>query len=81
MAKIGGTKCDLHKGHDVGRCNREDRPLSAYFNSFARGGFVVSAILEPFPPEDVDEAYRSAWKYPRYLVGLVQSIGGAGRSG
>jgi SAM-dependent methyltransferase len=48
------------------------RPLSAYFDSFIRCGFSVRAIAEPKPPDDTDETYRAAWKFPRYIVGLLQ---------
>jgi SAM-dependent methyltransferase len=50
------------------------RPLSAYVNGFARRGLAIKAIIEPAPPEDVDEAYRAAWKHPRYIVGLLQLV-------
>ena len=52
------------------------RPLSTYFNAFARGGFVVKAIAEPSPPADVDETYKAAWKRPRYIAGLLQATSG-----
>jgi ubiquinone/menaquinone biosynthesis C-methylase UbiE len=49
------------------------RPLSMYLNAFTQHGFLVKAIIEPVPPSDVDDSYRAAWNFPRYIAGLLQS--------
>ena len=44
------------------------RPLSQYVNSLIEAGFLVEAIIEPFPPSDIDSTYLQKWKYPRFLA-------------
>jgi SAM-dependent methyltransferase len=49
------------------------RPIEAYLNAFTDCGFTLSTIIEPLPPTDVDPAYKAAWKFPRYIVGLLRA--------
>jgi predicted TPR repeat methyltransferase len=44
------------------------RPLSQYFSSLIEVGFLIEAVLEPFPPPDTDPKYLRNWKQPRFLA-------------
>jgi predicted TPR repeat methyltransferase len=44
------------------------RPLSQYFSSLIEVGFIIEAVLEPFPPPDTDPEYIRNWKQPRFLA-------------
>ena len=44
------------------------RPLSQYFNSLIEVGFLIEAVLEPFPPSDTDPEYLQNWKQPRFMA-------------
>lgn len=44
------------------------RPLCQYINSLREVGFLVEAVLEPFPTSDTDPAYLCNWKQPRFLA-------------
>jgi predicted TPR repeat methyltransferase len=44
------------------------RPLSQYFDSLMEVGFLIEAVLEPFPPSDADPEYLQNWKQPRFMA-------------
>jgi predicted TPR repeat methyltransferase len=44
------------------------RPLSQYFSSLIEVGFLIEAVLEPFPPSDIDPKYLQNWKQPRFMA-------------
>jgi predicted TPR repeat methyltransferase len=44
------------------------RPLSQYISSLKEVGFLIEAVLEPFPPPDADPVYLHNWKQPRFLA-------------
>lgn len=50
------------------------RPLSLYFAELRASGFVVEALKEPVPGDDIDLSYRKRWKAPRYLLGSCKVV-------
>jgi predicted TPR repeat methyltransferase len=44
------------------------RPLSQYISSLIEVGFLIEAVLEPYPPSDTDPEYLHNWKQARFLA-------------
>lgn len=43
------------------------RPLETYVSTFARNGFEVAQLLEPFPTKEVQALYPTPWEFPRFI--------------
>jgi SAM-dependent methyltransferase len=43
------------------------RPLSLYINSLRAHGLTIDQLVEPMPPQDVEQKYPAPWAYPRFL--------------
>jgi SAM-dependent methyltransferase len=43
------------------------RSLSEYSNVLDKYGFSVKKIIEPFPPESINEIFKNPWKVPGFI--------------
>lgn len=44
------------------------RPLQRYTSALASAGFRLDALIEPFPPRDIEAKYPQRWRFPRFLA-------------
>jgi SAM-dependent methyltransferase len=49
------------------------RPVEKYLQEFASSGMQLETLLEPIPDAGVQKMYSTAWKSPRYMVGLCRA--------
>ncbi len=51
------------------------RPLEQYVNVFAGCGLRLNALVEPFPPSEVQSLYPTQWQFPRFLGLRWEKVG------
>ncbi len=53
----------------IGETLHFHRPLEHYVSAFAKAGFDIEQISEPFPPTSIiNQSYLATWKIPRFLA-------------